>query len=185
MTTRATLPDVAADSWKRAAQRALHPSNRPVGADVLEAIAAGLAAVTVPWELREGEVATERHYYRVLATPAYEAWVICWPSGGSLDLHDHGGSSGAFTVVSGELDEATVEHGDTVVRRLGPGDTTGFGASHIHAVANRGTATATSVHVYSPPLDSMAYYEAGHDGALVTIGLDAGGWEDQRSTSTA
>ena len=192
MTTNATLPDVAVDSWKRAAQRAMHPSSRPVGADVLEAIAAGLAAVTVPWELRDGQrgaretgdggVPTERQYYRVLATPAYEAWVICWPSGGSLDLHDHGGSSGAFSIVSGELDEATIEDGATIVRRHGPGATTGFGPSHIHAVANRGTATATSVHVYSPPLDSMAYYAADQGGALVTVGLDAGGWEDQQST---
>ena len=89
------------DNWTRAAQRALHPSNRQVGADVLSAIAAGLAAVTVPWELGDAEVPTERRYQRILATPAYEAWVICWPVGGSLDLHDHGGSAGAFTVVSG------------------------------------------------------------------------------------
>ena len=39
--------------WQRAAQRALHPSSRPVDADVLAAIAAGLATVTVPWELRD------------------------------------------------------------------------------------------------------------------------------------
>ena len=191
MTTLATLADagvdVDADSWKRAAQRAMHPSSRPVGADVLEAIAAGLAAVTVPWELRDAEmgddgVPTERQYYRVLATPAYEAWVICWPSGGSLDLHDHGGSSGAFSIVSGELDEAAIEDCATIVRRHGPGSTTGFGASHIHAVANRGAAMATSVHVYSPPLGSMAYYEADQGGTLVTVGLDDGGWEGQRST---
>ena len=111
----------------------------------------------------------------MLSTPAYEAWVICWPSGGSLDLHDHGGSSGAFSIVSGELDEATIEDGATIVRRHGPGATTGFGASRIHAVANRGTAMATSVHVYSPPLGSMSFYEADQGGALVTVGLDAGG----------
>jgi mannose-6-phosphate isomerase-like protein (cupin superfamily) len=184
MTTHATLPELSVDGWKRAAQRALHPSSRVVGADVLEAIAAGLAAVTVPWELRddelgEGEVPTERRYYRALATDAYEAWVICWPSGGSLDLHDHGGSAGAFSVVSGELDEATIDHGDTVVRRYGPGDTTGFGASRIHAVANRGSAPATSVHVYSPPLGSMIYYEADHEGTLVAVAEDAAGWDDQ------
>ena len=52
MTTHATLPELGlgVDGWKRAAQRALHPSSRAVGAEVLEAIAAGLAAVTVPWE---------------------------------------------------------------------------------------------------------------------------------------
>ena len=93
------------DGWRRAAQTALHPSGHPIGDDVLVAIAAGLAAVTVPWELGHGEVPAERRYERLLMTPAYDAWVICWPGGGSLDLHDHGGSAGAFSVVSGELHE--------------------------------------------------------------------------------
>jgi cysteine dioxygenase type I len=168
--------DLDGDNWKRAAQRALHPTARAVGADVLSAIAAGLAAVTVPWELGLGEVPTERRFHRVLATEAYEAWVICWPSGEVLDMHDHGGSSGAFSVVSGELDEATIEAGVTVTRTLAPGDTAVFGASRIHAVANRRTAVATSVHVYSPPLSSMMYYQSHGDGSLVAVGEDAGGW---------
>ena len=172
--------DAAVADWKRAAQRALHPSSRSVDADVLAAIAAGLATVTVPWELREGEVPTERRYQRVLATPEYEAWVICWPSGGSLDLHDHGGSAGAFSVVSGQLDEATIEvtteGSATVVRSYASGETSAFGSARVHAVANRGTAPATSVHVYSPPLSSMVYYE--HDAAngLVAVAEDAGDW---------
>ncbi len=87
-------------------------------AAVLAAIAAGLAAATEPWELGAGELPTERRYRRLLATPTYEAWVICWPSGESLDLHDHGGSAGAFSVVAGELDEAAIEEGATVVRRF-------------------------------------------------------------------
>lgn len=164
------------DNWKRAAHRALHPTARAVGADVLAAIAAGLAAVTVPWELGMGEVPTERRFHRVLATDAYEAWVICWPSGESLEMHDHGGSAGAFSIVSGELDEATIEAGVKVVRTFAPGDTTAFGASRVHAVANRGDAVATSVHVYSPPLSSMVYYEPGHEGSLVAVGEDAGSW---------
>jgi Cysteine dioxygenase type I len=121
----------------------------------LSAIASGLAKVTLPWELRTGEVPTERRYERLLTTPVYEAWVICWPAGTGLDLHDHGGPSGAFAVVSGELDETTVEDGDLHVRHYGPGTSTSFGAEHVHAVANRGELLATSVHVYSSPLDVM------------------------------
>jgi quercetin dioxygenase-like cupin family protein len=168
------------DNWTQAAHRALHPSALPVGADVLAAIAAGLAAVTVPWELRDGEVPTERRYQRVLATPAYEAWVICWPVGESLDLHDHGGSAGAFAVVSGRLDEATFQNSATVVRRYSPGETSSFGASRVHAIANLGSDIATSVHVYSPPLSSMVYYEHGDGGQLVAVAEDAGSWFDQR-----
>ena len=112
----------------------------------------------------------------MLATEAYEAWVIAWPSGESLEMHDHGGSAGAFSIVSGQLDEATIESGATVVRTFAPGDTTAFGASRVHAVANRGDAVATSVHVYSPPLSSMMYYQADDSGSLLAVGEDVGGW---------
>ena len=147
-----------------------------MAADVLTAIAAGLAAVTVPCELRDGDQPNERKYARVLSTPAYEAWVIYWPSGGSLDLHDHGGSAGAFSVVSGALDEARVEGGVKSERTLGPGETAGFGPSSVHAIINRGSEMATSVHVYSPPLSSMYYYDH-HDGELVVVAEDAGNWD--------
>lgn len=172
--------DTGRDGWKRAAQRALHPSDATVGIDILSAIASGLAAVTVPWELADGEQSSERRYQRVLATSVYEAWVICWPSGGSLDLHDHGGSAGAFSVVSGQLDEAAIEGGATVVRTYSAGETAGFGASRVHAVANRGSAVATSVHVYSPPLSSMVYYESDEAGGLVPVAEDAGSWGQSR-----
>jgi hypothetical protein len=174
---RQGVTDLDDNTWKRAAQRALHPTARRVDADVLAAIAAGLAAVTVPWELGLGDAPTERRFHRVLATDAYEAWVICWPSGESLDMHDHGGSAGAFSVVSGELDEATIEAGVEVVRTFAPGDTAAFAASRVHAVANRGDAVATSVHVYSPPLSSMVYYEPDDAGSLVAVGRDVGGWD--------
>ena len=82
--------------------------------------------------------------------------------------------------MSGELDEATIEattEGNaTVVRRYTPGETAAFGSARVHAIANLGTEPATSMHVYSPPLSSMVYYE--HDGAngLVAVAEDAGGW---------
>ena len=177
---RADIADREPAGWQRAAQRALHPagdvsSRLAVGDDVLAAIAAGLAAVTVPWELGHDEVPRERRYERVLSTEAYEAWIIYWPSGGSLDLHDHGGSAGAFSVVSGQLDEATIESGATVVRGIAAGETAAFAADQVHAIANRGSAVATSVHVYSPPLSTMVYYER-DGGALVAIAEDAASW---------
>lgn len=48
--------------------------------------------------------------------------MICWPSGGSLHMHDHGGSAEAFSVVAGRLDEATIEGGVEVVRTYEPDD---------------------------------------------------------------
>ena len=178
---RADIADREVAGWQRAAQRALHPaedvSNRlSVSDDVLAAIAAGLAAVTVPWELGHSEVPSERRYERVLSTAAYEAWVIYWPSGGSLDLHDHGGSAGAFSVVSGQLDEATIELGAKVVRGIAAGETAAVAADEVHAIANRGSDVVTSVHVYSPPLSTMVYYEHDDGGALVAIAHDAASW---------
>ncbi len=43
----------------------------------------------------------------------------------------------------------------------------------IASVFNRGNAVATSVHVYSPPLSSMIYYDHA-DGELVAVAEDAG-----------
>lgn len=134
---------------------------------VLATIAAGLAAVTVPWELHAGETPHHRRYERVLATSAYDVWVICWPPGGELDLHDHGTSAGALSVVAGELEETAVAGGGLLVRHLRAGRTVSFAPGHIHAMANPATRPATSVHVYSPPLSDMGFYDRAGDGALV------------------
>ncbi|MCU1359639.1 MAG: cysteine dioxygenase [Ilumatobacteraceae bacterium] len=137
--------------------------------DVLSTIARGIAAATLPWERRDGTVPSERCYERLLLTDAYEVWVICWPGGGALDLHDHGGSSGAFAVVSGCLDEARVHGGQIDVRRLAPGDSAEIAHHVVHAVANRSPAPATSVHVYSPPLDRMGFYHRDAEGRLTAL----------------
>src|SRR4051812_34140389 len=69
-----------------------------VPGDALAAIAAGLASAVTGDELTlaPGEA---RSFVRLLATPAYEAWLIAWGSSGALDLHDHGGAAGAVHVV--------------------------------------------------------------------------------------
>jgi hypothetical protein len=93
---------------------------------------------------------------------------VHWPAGTGLDAHDHGGSTGAFAVVAGHLEEARITaDGTTSARRVGPGETSAFGAATIHAVANRSPRSATSVHVYSPPLGEMSFYAPGADGRPV------------------
>src|SRR5262245_156525 len=144
---------------------------------VLVAIAAGLAEVPSPRDLRPGESPDERHYERILATPTYDAWLIHWPPGTGLDLHDHGESAGAFAVVAGQLDETTIRNGRQVVRRLLKGCHARFPAAQVHAVRNASARPATSVHVYSPPLEAMTYYAADLDGSLSAVRRDAGNWE--------
>ena len=41
-----------------------------------------------------------------------------------------------------------------------------FGATHIHDVSQTGPGLATSLHVYSPPLGEMGFYEVSPDGML-------------------
>jgi predicted metal-dependent enzyme (double-stranded beta helix superfamily) len=42
---------------------------------------------------------------------------------------------------------------------LAPGYVHGFEAGHRHDVVNDGPEVALSVHVYSPPLSSMTFYD--------------------------
>ncbi|MET0910024.1 MAG: cysteine dioxygenase family protein [Ilumatobacteraceae bacterium] len=148
----------AVDPWRVASSRAVHPSAHSGEEPLVAVIAAGLAAVSVPWELSTGTHPTERCYELLLATDQYDAWLIHWPAGTGLDAHDHGGSTGAFAVVGGLLDEDITVDGRTVTRRFGAGQTAAFDGDHVHAVINRADVGATSVHVYSPPLRTMSFY---------------------------
>ncbi len=94
---------------------------------------------------------------------SFEAWVIAWPRGGVIELHDHGDSTGAAAIVSGILEETSVvgRVGDwvrTTTRVVEEGASIGFGTPHVHGIVNPGPLTAVSVHVYSPRLTSMNRY---------------------------
>lgn len=133
----------------------------PVSAADLAAVADGLAtAVRLGGLPGIEDLPDERRWWRLLASDRYDAWLIAWPTGGSVTPHDHGGSRGAFSVVEGELTELRFD-GDRVVRRaIGPGDAIGVSPSAVHDVVNERDVPALSVHVYSPPLSSMSYYDA-------------------------
>ena len=102
-----------------------------------------------------------RWYLRIAQAPSHEAWLIGWGAGHELELHDHGPSSGAVTVVTGRLVEQSVDpRGDGLHRRvLAPGGTHVFESGHIHHVANEDAEPAVSVHVYSPRLETMTFYD--------------------------
>lgn len=138
---------------------------RPNGAevlntDVLVAIAAGLAEVSPPWDLRPGSAADGHHHRRLLSTPGYDAWIVRWPPGTSVGLHAHGESAGALAIVDGHLEETTYELGQTLRRALEAGHVSTFDTGCVHGVANRGSRPATSVHVYSPPIASRDHLDA-------------------------
>jgi predicted metal-dependent enzyme (double-stranded beta helix superfamily) len=122
----------------------------------------------MPWEI--AGTATEREYELLLETDHYDAWLIHWPPGTGLEAHDHGGSAGAFAIVSGVLDEDVVESDTVWSRRFVEGESVAFDDHHVHAVVNRSDAPATSVHVYWPPLRSMRFHGDDLDGRVERVG---------------
>lgn len=111
----------------------------------------------------------ERWHQRVYRDQRVDVWLISWLPTQGTQLHDHGGSSGAFTVVSGSLTEAIYSTGRGLsdIER-GSGRSGGFGGHYVHDVCNTSVEPAVSVHAYSPPLTSMNFYDLA-DGALMPI----------------
>jgi mannose-6-phosphate isomerase-like protein (cupin superfamily) len=109
-----------------------------------------------------------RSWRLIAKTSDFDAWLIAWPGGAIADLHDHGGSRGALHVISGSLIETSPWHDDggevmLARREVHAGVTLAFGAGHVHDVRNEAAVHALSLHVYSPPLTSMIYYDRSGD----------------------
>jgi len=107
-----------------------------------------------------------RRWYKLLRSDAtVDVWLITWSTEQATELHDHGDSLGALTVVGGALTEDRWEPGQPALRRrrLSAGRTVGFDRGHVHEVSNPAVRPAVSVHAYSPPLTAMSYYSL--DGA--------------------
>ncbi|MFU8875857.1 cysteine dioxygenase [Micromonospora sp. SL4-19] len=123
----------------------------------LLAVAAGWAD-PAGWPVRLRFDPAERWYARLAVDHDHEVWALSWLPGQGTDLHDHGGSAGAFLVVAGTLTEETVSGARLRPHRLAAGAGRRFGARHVHAVTNRGDRPAVSVHVYRPALRRMTHY---------------------------
>jgi rhodanese-related sulfurtransferase len=100
--------------------------------------------------------AERRWYERLYQGRSHDIWVISWLPGQSTGFHDHGGSSGAFVVATGILEEHLPGEQARVIR---PGNPRAFGPEYEHDVRNVSLAPAVSVHAYSPPLSEMNEYE--------------------------
>lgn len=119
---------------------------------------------------------SQRWFTRIHGDDELDVWLISWVPGHATELHDHGGSLGALTVVSGSLTEFRWDGSRLRRRRLDAGDQAGFPLGWVHDVVwaprpvprplpgSAPTVAAPvmptlSVHAYSPPLSAMSYYE--------------------------
>jgi hypothetical protein len=123
--------------------------------------------------LPEGGIPESRRWFtRIHGDEELDVWLISWVPGHHTELHDHGGSLGALTVLSGSLNEFRWDGRRLRRRRLDAGDQAGFPLGWVHDVvwAPRPVAEPVStrrapvqptlsVHAYSPPLTAMSYYE--------------------------
>ncbi|MEU8262276.1 cysteine dioxygenase family protein [Micromonospora sp. NPDC048999] len=126
------------------------------------------------WPVRLRFNRPERWYARLAADDEHEVWALSWLPGQGTDLHDHGGSEGAFLVVTGTLTEETVSGGRLRPHRLAAGAGRRFGARHVHLVTNRGGRPAVSVHAYRPALRRMTRYRLVAGQLLVAEVAEAG-----------
>jgi hypothetical protein len=138
----------------------------------LLAIAEGFAASAT--DLPELRNLPRRHWILLAATDLFEAWAIGWPPGGTIELHDHGNSGGAVVVAEGTLTETRVRPTDRGValvstERIPEGEHRQFGAHYVHDLINDGDVGAISVHVYSPKLETMTFYELDRGGRLAAL----------------
>jgi hypothetical protein len=102
-----------------------------------------------------------RRYVQLFRTEAVEAWIIAWAPSAYLGLHDHGESSGAFQVLSGQLREVStdlIDRSPLATLHLRRGARRSLQPSHVHDLWNPTKDPALSVHVYSPPLRAMSFY---------------------------
>ena len=140
------------------------PATRVLSTAAVAAIAKVWAGSVMELELL-GDDPLRRSGTRMVATKDYDVWLLRWPQGTRVNPHDHGGSAGAFVVISGELVELRWEDSIPVSRTVGRGDTVTVEPGVVHdVVATRGL--SYSVHVYSPPLREMSFYD--EFGAVVT-----------------
>ena len=139
----------------------LHLSGQRLSGHELMRLVVQISNAPHLWRPLVRHIPSERWYQRLYSTGGFEVWLLGWEVAQDTQIHDHGGSSGAFCVTEGALVEyhAELSHPGPMLRHShASGHARTFGPSYVHNLVNEGPALATSVHAYSPPLTKMTYY---------------------------
>jgi predicted metal-dependent enzyme (double-stranded beta helix superfamily) len=144
----------------------------------LRQVVADVAAREQEWSGLVRYAEEPRWYLRLSRADDHEVWLLSWLPGQGTGFHDHGGSSGAFAVARGTLQEWTApgRRPSPVAARRAQGEVRSFGSWYVHHVINASAEPAVSVHAYSPPLESMRRFELSPTGQLRVTTELAGRW---------
>lgn len=137
------------------------PITRRTPLATLARMAADLAADQGWWREMLPVQPDERSAMRMFATDEHEAWLVVWPPGSSVSPHDHGDAHGVLRVLTGELLDIRWSATAAPRRRLIAGQTARLPVGLVHDVVAPGSLPAASVHLYSPPLRQMGFYDEG------------------------
>ena len=86
------------------------------------------------------------------------AWLNVVLDGRDTGFHDHDGSAAGVHVLGGSVtNEGLLVGGARRIHRYGPGDSFWVPGSGIHRMNH--DVGAVTVHIYSPPLRAIGYYE--------------------------
>jgi mannose-6-phosphate isomerase-like protein (cupin superfamily) len=125
----------------------------------LTRLVADVAARPALWRHAVRFDGTERCWTRIDAPQGVDLWVLTWLTFQGTDLHDHGRSRAAFTVVRGALHEIRPDAlGRLRPRKFTPGVVATIEPGEVHDVRNELAEPAVSIHAYSPTLTEMTYY---------------------------
>jgi quercetin dioxygenase-like cupin family protein len=145
----------------------LHTLDRRLELPELVALVRTYAEDPAQWQVKVRFTAESRWWTRLRGDDNVDVWLLSWLRDQKTELHDHGGSTAAFTVVQGSLEEVRVSAaGELSAESLRPGRTQWVAPGIVHDVRNVSPVPAVSIHAYSPPLTAMTYYR--QDGPVLT-----------------
>jgi quercetin dioxygenase-like cupin family protein len=146
----------------------LSPLGRRLDLPELVELVRGYADAPDLWLPRVHFSADSRWWTRLHGDDDSDVWLLTWLQDQTTELHDHGGSTAAFTVVQGALEEVRLEAGELSATDLRPGRTQWVAPGVVHDVRNVRDVPTVSIHAYSPPLTSMTYYRKDGAGLVPT-----------------
>jgi len=164
--TRHTHPELGTDAssepigdtprrgWAQVAQRAAHPAVATVEGDVIEWIATGLAVASQPWRPDGRQSPSAYHAERLLATEAYDAWLVYWPAFSKGLWTPALDAPGVVAVVDGAVRLTAASELGLHWSTLSAGESARVGGVR-QWIANPSPMPATTVHVYSPGLGAL------------------------------